>query len=383
MTTNRETKLNNDDKTDSASASSKESSRSRGSSVSSRNNENCQRKDGDEETKPSTKRRKTSCPPSRQQLYFLRDNDKPSTMTEKSSEDYGVKRTLSDHSNKRKYKTKLNYSTKNSSDSYFKDTYRMSMHDATVRHRKVRTKWSPPKNENATMYKPKSNRTVAAHAQYEHISSTDEATWDFPEVIINKQRVDEGMQTLFEKTRQFDVKMRPNPQNMAYSTLLDSHPQTHSVAFSLFTNTFQALVKKLNVTKPTKPKPQLMLCHGVPQYKRLTHQQCWQSGPKNLWQSRLFWPNQPVLTKHDAINDSKIKKYCVFFVAPTSPSQHNLDELITNYSNWLKLLRVCARTIYFKNLFLRLLNKGEMLCKKPFIIKCNVLLLQFIISCHV
>ena len=123
--------------------------------------------------------------------------------------------------------------------------------------------------------------------------------------------------------------------------------------------------------------------HGVPQYKCLTHQQRWQSGPKFLWQSKLFWPNQPVLTKHDAINDSKLKEICVFFVAPTSSSQYNLDELVTNYSNWLKLLRVCARTIYFKNLFLRLLNKGEMLRKKPFVMKCNVLLLQFIISCNV
>ena len=58
-TTNHETKLNNHDNTDSASASSKESSRSRGSSVSS-GNKNCQQKDGDEETKPSTKRRKTA-----------------------------------------------------------------------------------------------------------------------------------------------------------------------------------------------------------------------------------------------------------------------------------------------------------------------------------
>ena len=209
-------------------------------------------------------------------------------MTEKSSEDYDLKQTFSDHSNKREYKRKFNYNTKNNSDSYFKDTYRMSTHDATLRHRKVRTKWSSPKNENSTMFKPKSNRTAAAHAQYDHISSTNEATWDFPKVIINKQRVDEGMQTLIEKTRQLDVRMRPNPQNMAYSTLLDSHPQTHSVAFSLFTDTFQALVKKLNATKPTKPKPQLMLCHRVPQYKRLTHQQCWQSSPKNLWQSKLF-----------------------------------------------------------------------------------------------
>ena len=100
-TTNHETKLNNDDKAVSASASSKESSRSRGSGVSSGNNENCQRKDNDEETKPATKK-KENCPsPTRQQLSFLRDTDESSTMTEKSSEDYDVKQTFSDHSNKR------------------------------------------------------------------------------------------------------------------------------------------------------------------------------------------------------------------------------------------------------------------------------------------
>ena len=137
LTTNHATKLNNDDKTDSASVSNIESSRSRGSSVSSGNNENCRRKDDDEETKAATKRKKEN---TRQQLSFLRDTDESSTTIEKSSEDYDVKQTFSDHSNKREYKTKLNYNTKNSSNSYFKDTYRMSMHDATLRHRKVRTK---------------------------------------------------------------------------------------------------------------------------------------------------------------------------------------------------------------------------------------------------
>ena len=219
--TNPATKLNNDDKNDSATASSIESSRSRGSSVSSGNYKNCRRKDDNENTKPATKRKKKN---TRQQISFLRDTDESSITTQKSSEGYDVKQTLRDHSNKREYKTKLNYNTKNSSDSYLKDTYRMSMHDATLRHRKVRTKWSPPKNENSIMYKPKSNRKAVAHAQYDHISSTDEATRDCPKVIINKQEADEGMQTLCEKTRQLDVKMRPNPQNMAHSSQLDNYP---------------------------------------------------------------------------------------------------------------------------------------------------------------
>ena len=117
---------------------------------------------------------------------------------------------------------------------------------------------------------------------------------------------------------------------------------------------------------PTQENPADNASRGLT-IQALAQEQRWQSGPKFLWQSKLFWPDQPVLTKRDAINDSEIKEICVSCVASTSSNQHILDKLLTKYSNCLKLLRVCARTIYFKKLFLHLLNKGETHHEKPFI----------------
>ena len=80
------------------------------------------------------------------------------------------------------------------------------------------------------------------------------------------------------------------------------------------------------------------------------HQQRLQSGPKFLWQSKLFWPNQPVLTKHDATNDSKIERNCESCVASIS-SSHILNELVSKYSNCKNCYECMPEQFILKNYF--------------------------------
>ena len=75
----------------------------------------------------------------------------------------------------------------------------------------------------------------------------------------------------------------------------------------------------------------------------------WKLGPDFLWKAEDKWPDQPTLLQENLPEQKfDIQRHSCLTVLCESP--HFLDDLISRYSSWQRLLRVCAWILRFKNL---------------------------------
>ena len=67
----------------------------------------------------------------------------------------------------------------------------------------------------------------------------------------------------------------------------------------------------------------------------------WKLGPNFLWKTEDKWPDQPTLLRENLPEQKiDIQKHSCLAVLCELP--HFLDDLISRYSSWQRLLRVCA-----------------------------------------
>ena len=81
----------------------------------------------------------------------------------------------------------------------------------------------------------------------------------------------------------------------------------------------------------------------------------WKSGPEFLWRPKSCWPQQPSFLDPELYNDPEVKEKGLSFVILSNES-HIIETLTSKHSNWYKILRILARVIHFKLLFLKKLK---------------------------
>ena len=75
----------------------------------------------------------------------------------------------------------------------------------------------------------------------------------------------------------------------------------------------------------------------------------WKLGPDFLWKTEDKWPDQPTLLQENLPEQKiDIQKHSCLAVLCESP--HFLEDLISRYSSWQRLLTVCAWILRFKDL---------------------------------
>ena len=77
----------------------------------------------------------------------------------------------------------------------------------------------------------------------------------------------------------------------------------------------------------------------------------WKFGPKFLWLSEKNWPFEPPFISVIPTNDPEVKRSTVTGFS-SSAQPHFLNGLVSRYSSWSKLMRVCAWVVRFKECFL-------------------------------
>ena len=75
----------------------------------------------------------------------------------------------------------------------------------------------------------------------------------------------------------------------------------------------------------------------------------WKLGPDFLWKTEDKWSDQPTLLQEN-LAEQKIDIQKHSCLAALCESPHFLDDLISRYSSWQRLLRVCAWILRFKGL---------------------------------
>ena len=67
----------------------------------------------------------------------------------------------------------------------------------------------------------------------------------------------------------------------------------------------------------------------------------WFQGPRFLWNTPINWPAQPEICKRLELSDPEVKKRALCLANVCEPP-HFLDNLVSRFSSWQKLLKVCA-----------------------------------------
>ena len=101
----------------------------------------------------------------------------------------------------------------------------------------------------------------------------------------------------------------------------------------------------------------------------------WKLGPDFLWKTENNWPDQPTLLRENLPGQkTDIQKHSCLAVLCELP--HFLDDLISRYSSWQRLLRICAWILCFKGLILPTEFEYTATVTKP-----KVCVLQKFITC--
>ena len=94
----------------------------------------------------------------------------------------------------------------------------------------------------------------------------------------------------------------------------------------------------------------------------------WKNGPDFLWQSESDWPPQPKLYSEGSPDPEEKKSATLSCSILLESDSDFYDSLFSRFSNWQKLLRVCAIILRYKRLFLSKI-KSRHNTDTP--IKCN------------
>ena len=101
----------------------------------------------------------------------------------------------------------------------------------------------------------------------------------------------------------------------------------------------------------------------------------WKLGPDFVWKAEDKWPDQPTLLQENLPEQKiDIQKHSCLAVLCESP--HFLDDLISRYCSWQRLLRVCAWILRFKDLISPTKSENTTTVTKP-----KVYVSQKLITC--
>ena len=90
----------------------------------------------------------------------------------------------------------------------------------------------------------------------------------------------------------------------------------------------------------------------------------WKLGPDFLWKTEDKWPDQSTLLQEN-LPEQKIDIQRHSCLAVLCESPHFLDDLISRYSSWQRLLRVCAWILRFKDLISPIKSEYTATVTKP------------------
>lgn len=109
---------------------------------------------------------------------------------------------------------------------------------------------------------------------------------------------------------------------------------------------------------PTKQNISDVASRGLTGEKFVSNEM-WKSGPDFLKMDESNWPSQASFSRYENKNDDvEIKRDCKSFVTQINQSRDHLDYVMGKFSSWLKLKRVIAWVMRFKNaLKRRVINK--------------------------